>query len=369
MPDPRTYIDMALPLVKTLPECADYFKTVEPFLPQLYELPTKVAAHITDAQALKELYLNTNPLISSLAFAAMFLPPIVLVVSEFNRNYSQIDRLWSLLPAFYNIHYTVWAHLNGLPTMKLDHVMAVSVIWSARLTFNYWRKGGYEVGSEDYRWIIVKDYIGGPAMFVFNVTFISLYQSVLLWLITAPTYVLLLASRISGNDVTSYDTLFGRGMLVLVVLEFFADQAQWNFYKARGAYHKTAKVPSEYKYTREQLDRGFNTTGLFAWSRHPNFAAEQAFWVALYQWCCLETGTYANWAGVGALAYLLLFQGSTWLTELLSAGKYPEYKVYQERVGRFLPKFGTKSMDAPLNEKEQKKVNNAKVGKGAIKTK
>ena len=158
-------------------------------------------------------------------------------------------------------------------------------------------------------------------------------------------------------------------MLVLVVFEFFADQAQWNFYNARSAYHKTAKVPSEYKYTQEDLDRGFNTTGLFAWSRHPNFAAEQAFWVALYQWCCLETETYANWAGMGALAYLLLFQGSTWLTELLSAGKYPEYKVYQERVGKFLPKFGTKSMDAPLTEKEQKKMNNAKAGKGAIKTK
>ena len=178
MPDPRTYIDMALPLVKTLPECADYYKTVEPFIPQFYDLPTKVAAHITDMQALKELYLNTNPLISSLAFATMFLTPVVLALSEFNRNYSQVDRLWSLLPAFYNIHYAVWAHLNGLPTMKLDHVMAVSIIWSARLTFNYWRKGGYEVGSEDYRWITVKDYIGGPAMFVFNVIFISLYQNV-----------------------------------------------------------------------------------------------------------------------------------------------------------------------------------------------
>lgn len=23
-----------------------------------------------------------------------------------------------------------------------------------RLTFNYWRKGGYTVGSEDYRWYV-----------------------------------------------------------------------------------------------------------------------------------------------------------------------------------------------------------------------
>jgi steroid 5-alpha reductase family enzyme len=131
----------------------------------------------------------------------------------------------------------------------------------------------------------------------------------------------------------------------------------------------SAKVPTDKKYTREQLDRGFNTTGLFAWSRHPNFAAEQTFWVMLYQWCCMETETYANWAGVGALGYLILFQASTWLTELLSAGKYPEYKVYQERVGKFLPKLVTKSMEEPQTEKEKKKVQDAKAGKGAMKTK
>lgn len=183
MPDPRTYTDMALPLVKTLPDCVDYFKTVEPFLPQFYDLPYKVAAHITDVQALKDLYVNTNPLMSSLAFATMFVTPIVLAVSEINRNYSQVDRIWSILPALYNVHYALWAHLNGLPTMKLDHIMAVSIIWGARLTFNYWRKGGYQVGSEDYRWEIVKDYVGGPGMFIFNVTFISLGQNVSIFLL------------------------------------------------------------------------------------------------------------------------------------------------------------------------------------------
>ncbi|XP_014554236.1 hypothetical protein COCVIDRAFT_105384 [Bipolaris victoriae FI3] len=369
MPDPRTYLDMAIPVVSTLPECADFHKTVEPYLPQLYDLPYQVVARISDVQALKELYLSTNPLISSFAFAVMFLSPVVLVLSEINRNYSQVDRIWSLLPALYNIHYATWAHLNGLPATKLDHVMAVSIIWSARLTFNYWRKGGYTIGSEDYRWNIVKDYIGGPAMFVMNVVFISFYQNFLLWVITTPTYILLLANRITGNTVSSYDSLFGRSMVALVVLEFFADQAQWNYYAARDEYRNTAKVPANKKYTREQLDRGFNTTGLFAWSRHPNFAAEQAFWVFLYQWCCLETETYYNWAAIGAALYLALFQGSTWLTELLSAGKYPEYKVYQERVSMFLPKLSTKSMEEPQTEVEKKKVKDAKAGKGAVKVK
>lgn len=178
MPDPRIYLDLALPAVQTIEECASYAKTVEPFLQQYYDLPYQVAAHITDLQALQSIYLNTNPLAMSFAFGTMFLTPLVLLVSEVNRNYSQVDRLWSILPVIYNVHYAVWAHLNGLPTLRLNHVMAVSIIWGARLTFNYWRKGGYQVGSEDYRWNIVKDRVGSLGMFIFNVTFISLGQNV-----------------------------------------------------------------------------------------------------------------------------------------------------------------------------------------------
>jgi steroid 5-alpha reductase family enzyme len=183
---------------------------------------------------------------------------------------------------------------------------------------------------------------------------------ILLWIITSPTYILLLTSRITGNELSGYDQAFSKGMFVIVIIEFFADQQQWVFHKAKTAYNKTAKVPNEYKYTREQLDRGFSTSGLWAWSRHPNFAAEQAFWVSLYQWACLESYTFTNWTFAGAFSYLILFQSSTWLTELLSAGKYPEYKVYQERVGKFLPKLLTRSMDAPKTEKEVAKVQEAK---------
>ena len=64
----------------------------------------------------------------------------------------------------------------------------------------------------------------------------------------------------------------------------------------------------------------------------------------------------------------MLFQGSTWLTELISAKKYAEYKLYQERVSRFLPKANTKSMD----EKEKtpgKQHRNAEKAKGSGKSK
>jgi steroid 5-alpha reductase family enzyme len=130
-----------------------------------------------------------------------------------------------------------------------------------------------------------------------------------------------------------------------VAIEFLSDNQQWNYYSARDEYRSTAIVPKSSRFTRHQLDLGFNTNGLFAWSRHPNFAAEQAVWVSLYQWACCESWTLVNWSVVGATGYLALFQASTAFTEYISRGKYPEYKAYQERVGKFLPKAKTGSMD------------------------
>ena len=159
---------MALPIVNTLAECSDFSKTVLPYVSQLYDLPYQLVQSYSNPTELYNIYLVTNPLISSLAFS-LFLAPVFLLVSEINKNYSQVDRCWSLLPTIYNAHYVLYAHLSGLPRSRLDNLIACSTAWSVstmdlafngnisdkqqlRLTFNYWRKGGYNIGSEDYRW-------------------------------------------------------------------------------------------------------------------------------------------------------------------------------------------------------------------------
>lgn len=121
----------------------------------------------------------------------------------------------------------------------------------------------------------------------------------------------------------------------MVLVSAAADQQQWHYQNAKKDYQKTAKVPANFE--QADLDRGFITKGLWAYSRHPNFAAEQTFWVLLYQWCCLVSGSMVNWTAIGAVSYLILFQASTWFTELVSAKKYPEYKLYQKQTAKFYP--------------------------------
>ena len=120
---------MALPVIRALADCADYSKTVLPYTRQLYDLPQQIFDNITNLQALKVLYVSTNPLILAFAFS-LFLFPIFLIVSEINRNYSQVDRCWSILPTIYNAHYTAYAHATGISTRRLDVLLLLSTFWS-----------------------------------------------------------------------------------------------------------------------------------------------------------------------------------------------------------------------------------------------
>ncbi|OAX81089.1 hypothetical protein ACJ72_04571 [Emergomyces africanus] len=334
---------MALPSVHTVEACVDVRLTVFPFVSQLLNLPTRLIESGTDLEAVKQVYINTNPFITVIAFT-LFLAPVFLIISEATRNYSQVDRCWSILPIVYNAHYSMWCHLNGLPSGIINTICGITIIWGVRLTHNYWRKGGYSIGSEDYRWAIVRNKFNSPYLFfLFNVTFISLIQPVLLALITAPTYVfVLLSTTPEGSKYELSDFIFSRLILFFVFIETLADQQQWKFQNAKREYNEIARVPSQYKgiYTNNDLSRGFVVSGLWAWCRHPNFAAEQAIWLALYQWSCVKTDQLYNWSGVGALCYVALFQGSTYLTEKITASKYPDYKHYQLRVGKFIPRLG-----------------------------
>ncbi|KAL6908878.1 hypothetical protein GGI43DRAFT_393982 [Trichoderma evansii] len=326
---------MVLPQVKSLHECVDYSKVIEPFIPHFYELPYKIWANIDSLDGLKSAYVTTNPLISGFSLSLVF-GLITLIASEINRNYSQVDRLWSILPNVFVVHIAVWARLAGLPHDRVDLIAAFTTIWSIRLTYNYWRRGGYKIGSEDYRWMIVKAKLNSIVWFIFNVTFISFFQCILLFLFSCvPAYVILLSSQLEPG-IQLVDLVFFAVEVLLVASEWISDGQQWAYQNAKYDYEETDEVARGY--TPAELERGFVAKGLWAYSRHPNFFAEQSIWFILYSWSCFAANTPYSWAGTGAVLLVLLFQGSTNLTEKITAGKYPEYKAYQKHVGMFIPK-------------------------------
>jgi steroid 5-alpha reductase family enzyme len=124
---------MALPNISALEDCADFSKAVQPFIPQLYALPAKFLDVIWSREGLLNLYRETNPLISGFA-VSLVLGAVFLVVAEINRNYSQVDRCWSLLPTLYIAHFDAWARLTGVPAQRIDLALLFSTIWSVSMT-------------------------------------------------------------------------------------------------------------------------------------------------------------------------------------------------------------------------------------------
>lgn len=126
---------MVLPILRTLSDCAEYHKTIEPYLPQLYTLPQKLLDNGASRDGLQRVYAETNPFMFGFSMS-VFIGAAALIGSEIMRNYSQIDCLWSIVPNLYIVHFAVWARVAGLPHSRLDLMALATTIWSVRCTKN-----------------------------------------------------------------------------------------------------------------------------------------------------------------------------------------------------------------------------------------
>ncbi|HRI01528.1 MAG TPA: DUF1295 domain-containing protein [Saprospiraceae bacterium] len=252
------------------------------------------------------------------------------LIGEWTANNSQVDKLWSILPPVYVwliAYYSEWNH-------RLVLMAILTSLWGIRLTYNFSLKGAYQLkfwlGEEDYRWKILKKKPEFQAKWkwtLFNLFFISLYQNFLILLFTLPA---LIALQFKQIPLTMWDYLFSILMLVFIVLEAIADLQMWKF--------QNEKLDPEFN-SSNQHKRGFIQSGLWAYSRHPNYFAEQSIWLCFYLIAAAASGQWLNWSITGLILLVLLFQGSANFSEEISASKYPEYQNYQKTVSKFIPWF------------------------------
>lgn len=242
------------------------------------------------------------------------------IASLVTGDHSWVDRIWSIVPIVYV--GTFWA-ATGFRDPRLMIMTVLVLLWGARLTFNFARKGGYR-GVEDYRWPILRERMT-PAQFqVFNLLFIVIFQNALLLLIALPALV---AYENQGTPIGALDLALAALFLALLVGEFFADQQQWDFHRAKAATIAAGGTP----------EHRFVTTGLWRYSRHPNFFFEQAQWWVLYAMGAVALGAPLHWTLVGPVLLTTLFIGSTRFTESITLSKYPEYGDYQRRTSMLIP--------------------------------
>ena len=245
------------------------------------------------------------------------------------RNYSTVDRIWSILPPVYVL---IWMK-DYLNNPRYIIASCIVILWGVRLTANFAMKGGYRFSfrqgftGEDYRWAVLREKIKSRILFeLFNLVFISAFQLILIFAFTLPLYYY---GRIEGAILPVEYVLFLLHLLFLS-LETIADVQQLWFYRRRN----TPPWKEQPRYT-----LGFNTFGLWRHLRHPNYACEMAQWVVVSLYLVAASGSL-HWSGIGALALIALFAGSTAFTESITEQKYPEYREWKTVTSAWIPLKG-----------------------------
>jgi steroid 5-alpha reductase family enzyme len=244
----------------------------------------------------------------------------VWIASLITHDHSWVDRIWSIVPVAY---VWIFAAFAGLTNVRLDLMAVVVTLWGARLTFNFARKGGYS-GVEDYRWAVLRAGMPRWQFELFNFFFIVLYQNAILVLITLPA---LTAWNNRSTPLGVWDVVVAALFVALTIGETVADQEQWNFQRWKRTETEAGRAPHP----------RFLQTGLWRFSRHPNFFFEQAQWWTLFFFGVAAAGSIFQWTVVGAFLLTLLFVGSTKFTESISKSKYPEYAEYQATTSPIVP--------------------------------
>ncbi|KAH7106431.1 DUF1295-domain-containing protein [Auriculariales sp. MPI-PUGE-AT-0066] len=308
------------------------------------------------------------PSIRQTVYFLIFNSTWTYVVGEITQNVSQVDRVWTFLPTLYTAYYAFapyfsWApeELQKLgPSSRAQLLFAVQFMWMCRLSYNTYRRGLFALSDEDYRWKPLREAMPGILFKLFSLFFIAIAQNIILFIFGLPAYSSL--TETSNIPLGFSDFALAGISLTLVALEFVSDNQQYAYQTWKRT--SATKVDSSYAwpgarlaFTEADRSRGFITRGLWGWSRHPNFACEQSFWITQTFFPILASPSafhshilrsslkppysafsfFISLPVLPAITVCLLFYSSTLFSEHLSSQKYPAYKAYQKRVGMFFP--------------------------------
>ncbi|KAF9969262.1 hypothetical protein BGZ73_008473 [Actinomortierella ambigua] len=277
-------------------------------------------------------------------------------LSQATGLHSWVDKLWSIIPIFYGLHFAlrdrVYFTMEDGDPVPLNYRLVIATLlitlWGVRLTYNFYRKGGYGTEYEDYRWLVLQEKIPMGLWFIFNTVFICIFQNLLLTAIVVPLYGVWRAGVFNPVPLNILDAAATALFLLGFFFEVKADQQQWAFHEQKHLAAEAKKKPEDLT---GDLKRGFLSQGLFRYSRHPNFFGEMTMWWAIYLFSVAATYPHltrevlVNPTIVGVVALTLLFQASTTMTERLTSAKYPSYKLYQKTTSRLIPLWAGTSLD------------------------
>lgn len=248
------------------------------------------------------LYLYGLAAISTLALAGW-------LISLVRNNVTHVDSLWSLFLAVAAYAYALNAEAFN---SRIYLMLFLVTLWAIRLSaYLTWRNWG---PHEDHRYAAIRKN-NAPYFWLKSLYIVFGLQAVLAWIISLP---LLGAVANAPATLTLLDVLGGLLFTFGFVWQTVADW-QLSIFKANPS-HRGQVLHS----------------GLWRYSRHPNYFGESCIWWGLY---CIALSAGAWWSVVSPvlMTLLLLKVSGVALLEKDIAERRPDYVSYRQNTNAFFP--------------------------------
>ena len=208
---------------------------------------------------------------------------VVFAGSVAFRNASVYDAYWSVAPIAIAAYWFVPPLAAGQANpWRVALVAGLVGWWGVRLTYN-WARGWTGLDHEDWRYVDLRQKTGAFWPFT-NLLGIHLFPTVQVFLGLLPVH----AVANSTAPLGPWDALALVVTAAAIATEQAADRQLHDFRRERATTGKTV------------LD-----TGLWAWSRHPNYLGEMGFWWGLWLFAVAGGGEW--WRVLGAVAITVMF--------------------------------------------------------------
>ena len=231
----------------------------------------------------------------------------IYVLSVLFKNSSWYDAFWSVIPVVLGIF--CWSDVNAAGNgLRALLMFTCLLFWAIRLTYN-WIRSWDGFSHEDWRYVMMK----GKTTNTFQY-FINDFGAIHL-IPTLCVYMALLPMNYAlfyfGSDVSWLDWAASIIGISAVIIQIISDQQMYNF-------RKSIQEPQT------------KNTGLWYYSRHPNYFGEMLFWFSLFIFA-ISANTNAPWLFIGTMImYALIAKGSVSMMDKRSLSKRPDFKHYMD---------------------------------------
>jgi steroid 5-alpha reductase family enzyme len=230
-------------------------------------------------------------------------------------NSSFYDAYWSVAPLPMALYWAMHGSAAGGSTARTMLVLALVTAWGARLTFN-WTRGWEGLHHEDWRYVDLRARSGG-AYWLVSFFGLHLFPTVTVFLGCLSMYAAVaLGDRPFGNlDVIAAVVTIGA-----IWLEARADKELHDF---RAGAREPGRI----------LD-----SGVWAWSRHPNYFGEMSFWWGMWLFGVAAAPSAWWWTITGPLVITLMFRfASLPLMEERMLARRPHYAAHAAKTSLVVP--------------------------------